>query len=359
VSRLQQDLSQAQRRAAEIERVREAEQVRQRRDEQQLHDELQELRAQNSTLRGDEQFRIEEVEALRDEITRLRQSNAAAGAAAGAGAGASDGDVTTAGEGDDSTSDAERGASSPESNSAVGSVQMGPQQAVLEAELKQLRLDHQQALADAERDLQEEKAEHSVEKRRLEEMLAKTARKNRELTARLESIDSSASSHEERMKELTDENRALMKEKNDSVVEAATVRKELERANAEIEQQDRQIQELEAEKGDTHDQMNLLTQQVAKLRQEKDSVSAELEAALDNAGEVTTSNTEALAALKAQLKAQQDDAEAKRALAEAARAELETKVRQALMTAKQNQDRLEADNARLKALVQHHGGGNA
>lgn len=365
VSRLQQDLGQAQRRAAEIERVREAEQARQLRDEQQLRDELQELRAQNSTLRGDEQYHREEVEALKDEIARLRQSSAEGGAAgAGTGTidGAADNAVSGAGEGSIDTRDAEAGAGSPESDSAGGSVQSGPQQVVLEAELKQLRLDHQQALADAERDLQEEKDEHSMKNRTLEEMLAKTARKNRELTARLESIDSSASSHGERMKELTDENRALMKEKNDSVVEAATTRKELERANAEIEQQDRQIQELEAEKGDTHDQLNLMSQQVAKLTQEKDSVSAELEAALDNAGEVTTSNDEAvaeIAQLKAQLKAQQDDAEAKRAQADAARVDLETKVRQALIKAKENQDRLEADNARLKALLQQHGGSNA
>lgn len=356
VSRLQQDLVQAQRRAADIERAREAEQARQRRDEQQLHDELQEIRAQNSTLRGDEQLSREEVEVLREEITRLRENSVGARVAPGAET------ASGTGEGGDEASGAEKGADSSESGSGATSVQQGPQQLVLEAELKQLRLDHKQACADAEQAMLEEQREHSIEKRRLEEMLTKTAKKNRELTARLESIDSSASSHGERMKELTAENRALMKEKNDSAVEAATTRKELERANAEIEQQDRQIQELEAEKGDTHDQLNLLTQQVAKLTQEKDSTTGELEAALENVGEVTTRHDEALAEiaqLKAQLKTQQDEAEAKRVQAESARTDFETKVRGALIKAKENQDRLEADNARLKAQLQQHGGTNA
>ena len=62
---------------------------------------------------------------------------------------------------------------------------------------------------------------------------------------------------------------------------------------------------------------------------------------------------------KAQLKTKQDEAEAKRVQAESARTDFETKVRGALIKAKENQDRLEADNARLKAQLQQHGGTNA
>lgn len=391
VSRLQQDLGHAQRRAAEIERVREAEQARQRRDEQRLHDELQELRSQNSTLRGDEQLCREEVVALREEITRLRQSSAAAGAGAG-GTGSIDatGDNRTSEASEEGTGgSAETSVGSSGNGSGEASVGMqGPQQAVLDAELRQLRLDHQQALADAEQRMLEEQEEHSVEKRRLEEMLTKTAKKNRELRSKLESSDSSASSHSERMKELTDENRALMKAKNDSTVEAASTRKELERANEEIEKQDKQISDLQAEKGGNSDQLNVMTQQVAKLTQEKDSATAELEAALDNVGELSTRLDETLAEL-AQLKAQQPkasgagnanaaqhggteaarvaqleaalrEAEARRAQVEAARLDLETKVRQALLTAKANQDRLEAENASLKAQLDlQNGSSNA
>jgi len=262
------------------------------------------------------------------------------------------------------------------------------QEAVLVAELQQLRLDDEQALADAEQTLADEREEHSVEKRKLEEIITKTAKKNRELTARLESSDSSASSHSERMKELTDENRALMKEKNDSSVEAAASRKELQRALDALDEADRMMEGLQAEKGENGDQLSLVRQQLSQLTQEKEAVSAELEAAYENTGELKLKNDEALAELAqlksgaanataaaggnvaavpggagteaaaaaaegrarvTQLEAALTEAEAKRAQAEAARLDWETKVRQALITAKATQDRLTAETARLKA----------
>ena len=71
---LRQELGLAKRRMDEMERAREAEQGRQRHDEEQLHEELQELRAIHSTLRGDEQLAREQLEALREELRELTRS---------------------------------------------------------------------------------------------------------------------------------------------------------------------------------------------------------------------------------------------------------------------------------------------
>ena len=168
---LRQELGLAKRRMDEMERAREAEQGRQRHDEEQLHEELQELRAIHSTLRGDEQLAREQLEALREE---LRQAEWNQKASQGPG-GAEDGEDE----------------------------ELGPPPALAEleqqrselAELEQLRLEDRHALAEAEKRIDEMEEEHGAKRRELETMLVASATKNRQLASRLESRDSSASSH--------------------------------------------------------------------------------------------------------------------------------------------------------------------
>ena len=120
-------------------------------------------------MRGDEQLAREQLEALREE---LRQAEWKASQGPG---GAEDGEDE----------------------------ELGPPPALAEleqqrselAELEQLRLEDRHALAEAEKRIDEMEEEHGAKRRELETMLVASATKNRQLASRLESRDSSASSH--------------------------------------------------------------------------------------------------------------------------------------------------------------------
>ena len=296
---LQADLSQAQRRAADIARAREAEQALQQRGEQQLHQELSELRTVNSTLRGDEQLAREEVEALKVEVVRLRQDGAAADGGSGGGSDP-DGGGGGGGDGEEEGSSPSGGSGGADAATAAAVVAAAlVRQEALVSDLQQQLLDDK---SESDRSLllaKEEIEEYKVKHQQLEEIMKKVTKKNRDLSSQKESTDSSAASHGERMKELTDENRALMTERNDSNVNATTARQQLDKCLQALDEADRQISALQAEKGSSSDQLNIAQQQIMQLRADNETVSAELEAAYENAGELNTRMDEATAEIGA------------------------------------------------------------
>ena len=164
------------------------------------------------------------------------------------------------------------------------------------------------------------------------------------------------------MKELQDENRGLLEREQESLISRQLAEQERDKAkqalDAAVMDADRQMAEMLAKMGAESDQA---AQHLATLQAEKEEVANECEAAIENAGELQTRMDEIESELAA-ARASQGDASrvlelesdlgaerAAREQAEAAKTELEGKVRAALTTAQQQIHQLQTENAQLRA----------
>ena len=150
------------------------------------------------------------------------------------------------------------------------------------------------------------------------------------------------------MKELQDENRGLLEREQESLISRQLAEQERDKAkqalDAAVMDADRQMAEMLAKMGAESDQA---AQHLATLQAEKEEVANECEAAIENAGELQTRMDEIESELAAARASQggasrvlelESDLGAERAAreqAEAAKTELEGKVRAALTTAQQ------------------------